>query len=86
MIHDLPKRIVELRAGHEQRMQQILEGVSENGSTAGEIAQVVYGFDRMSIRHLAEFLMTLSRILYLEAEGKLRGDEREGKVVFHLIE
>ncbi|WP_055743834.1 MBL fold metallo-hydrolase [Brevibacillus choshinensis] len=86
MIHDLPKRIVELRAGHEQRMQQILEGVSENGSTAGEIAQVVYGFDRMSIRHLAEFLMTLSRILYLESEGKLRGEEREGKVVFRLIE
>lgn len=84
MIHDLPARIAELRAGHEQRMQQILEGVAAGGSTAGEVAQVVYSLEKMSLRNMAEFLMTLSRILYLESKGRLRAEENEGKVLFHL--
>lgn len=85
LIYDLQTRIAELRAGHEQRMQQILEGISRHGSTAGEVSQAVYRFDNMSFRHLAEFLMTLTRMLYLESEGKLRAEQREGKIVFRLV-
>ncbi|QRG70147.1 MBL fold metallo-hydrolase [Brevibacillus choshinensis] len=85
MIQDLPARVAELRIGHEQRMQQILEGVAAGGSTAGEIAKVVYGLEKLSIRHMAEFLMTLSRILYLESEGRLRAEKVEGKVRFHVM-
>ncbi|MDR7317597.1 MBL fold metallo-hydrolase [Brevibacillus nitrificans] len=83
MIQDVPARIHELRVGHEQRMQQILDAITDSGNTAGELAQAVYGFEKMSMRHSAEFLMTLTRILYMESVGKVQGLEREGKIYYH---
>lgn len=86
MIRNVPARIHELRAGHEQRMQQILAAIPDAGSTAGELAQAVYGFEKMSMRHSAEFLMTLTRILYMESVGKVQARERAGVISYHKAE
>lgn len=82
VIHDVTARISQIREGHEQRMQQIVDAIGHEGSTAGQVCQSVYQLPRIGSRNLAEFLMTLTRLLYLEAAGKVSAVERSGKVIF----
>jgi glyoxylase-like metal-dependent hydrolase (beta-lactamase superfamily II) len=82
VIHDVTARISQIREGHEQRMQQIVDAIGQEGSTAGQVCQSVYQLPRIGSRNLAEFLMTLTRLLYLEAAGKVSSVERSGKVIF----
>lgn len=81
-IVDTNTRIFEIKSGHEQRMQQTLEAITAEGSTAGQIAQTVYGLSEMKFRHTAEFVTTLSRLIYLESLGKVRSEVRDGLVFF----
>ncbi len=82
VIHDLGQRARDIRNGHHFRMQQILGHLVHGPRTAGELCIDIYGSDRPVTQELLEFYTSLARLIYLQEEGFVETDERDGKVYF----
>ncbi|HZG83750.1 MBL fold metallo-hydrolase [Paenibacillus sp.] len=78
----LKMRAEEIRRNHEFRMEQLLDHLTCEGLTAGQMTRRVYGDDSGSGKRFMEFQVTLARLIHLERMGRVKGVEREGKVVF----
>lgn len=83
-IYQLNDRVNEIKARHDQRLQQVLGLVKSERKTANQVCQEIYGTVNI-ILQLSYFMATLTRLLYLEAEGKVEREEINGEVKFLAI-
>lgn len=81
LIYNLQARIKELGGKHEKRLQQVIQSVTRESKTAHQICLEVYGTVNI-ILNLSSFMATLTRLLYLESNGKVARQELDGVVKF----
>ncbi|MDY0404224.1 MBL fold metallo-hydrolase [Virgibacillus sp. 179-BFC.A HS] len=80
-IENLEERARQIHIRHHHRLEEVLEIIKNRPMSAYDVCQTVYG--TMHIRlQLSSFMATLTRLLYLEAEGKVERMEKNGVVVF----
>ena len=85
-IADLEVRVNQIRDGHEKRLKQILQALSDREETAGNLCKMVYGKASLKAHHLGMFIATLARLIYLEKEGQINSKSQDGKVVYAISE
>ena len=78
----LQQRITEIWQSHVERMEQMREWMGERSVTAGELSRLVYQNPDGKGNYLAQFQTTLARLLYLQSQGKVASQERDGQVLF----
>ncbi|MDF2680441.1 MAG: hypothetical protein K0R47_1631 [Brevibacillus sp.] len=81
-IADLPLRISELETRHWSRLNQIQQLLTDDGLTAGQVCDKVYGPTHSQSFAMLEFSTTLARLVYLESIGNVFSETVEGKVLF----
>ncbi|WP_079529465.1 MBL fold metallo-hydrolase [Halobacillus hunanensis] len=80
-INNLAERIDEVRNRHDQRLQEVLDRVQDQWTTAHDVCQAMYGTLHI-ILFLSPFMATLTRLIYLEGLGKVERKMIDGKVLF----
>lgn len=80
-IYHLQERANHIKERHDQRLSQVLEIIRTSEKTAYQVCVEVYGEMDESLA-VSSFMATLTRLLYLESEGKVKRTEREGKALF----
>ena len=84
LITNLSKRIGEIKSGHQNRMEQILESIKNEEKTAGQIYKEIYG--RLSIyKFFKPFMATITRLIYLESVGKVNCVVGNGQSYYHTV-
>jgi hypothetical protein len=67
--------------GHKHRLQQILQIVGTEEKTAWQVCQEIYG-PLPNTKFFAPFLATITRLIYLEKNGEVHSELRDGKLFF----
>ncbi|MFC2946991.1 MBL fold metallo-hydrolase [Virgibacillus sediminis] len=85
MIENFRERVRETKRKHDQRLDQVLSLVQDKPVTAGEVCRKIYGegsFPSMT----SMFMASLTRLIYLEEEGRLQRSEVDGVYHFRIAE
>ncbi|UOR13096.1 MBL fold metallo-hydrolase [Halobacillus amylolyticus] len=81
LIYNLTDRVNEVRERHDGRLQGVLDAVKNERKTANDICQEMYGTLHI-ILFLSPFMATLTRLIYLEALGKVEREVVDGQTMF----
>lgn len=81
LITNLTKRIEDIKEGHMHRMQQMLNSIKSEKKTANQLYQEIYG-DLNYYKFFAPFMMTITRIVYLESIGKVHREVKDDKLYY----
>ncbi|MFP7300371.1 MBL fold metallo-hydrolase [Neobacillus niacini] len=84
LIYNLNERIDEMITGHKHRLQQIVKFVGSEEKTSWQVCQEIYG-PLSDTKFFAPFLATITRLIYLEKNGDVHGELRDGKWLFRSI-
>jgi glyoxylase-like metal-dependent hydrolase (beta-lactamase superfamily II) len=77
-------RVLEIKEGHEKRLEQIYQLVKEEAKTALQITYDVYG--QLKKNFIASpFMASLTRLIYLEEQGKVRRYGQNGVYTFKAV-
>lgn len=80
-INNFKDRVLEIKDGHEKRLEQIYKIVKDEAKTALEVTLEVYGVVKQ--KYLASpFMASLTRLIYLEERGIVRRYEQNGVYTF----
>ncbi|MFD2209652.1 MBL fold metallo-hydrolase [Virgibacillus halophilus] len=82
-VYHLAERSAKLKESHYNRLQGVMDIVSREPKTAYEVCREMYGTIDI-ILQLSSFMATLTRLLYLEAEGKVARKVDNGVVRFEV--
>ncbi|MFD2924136.1 MBL fold metallo-hydrolase [Halobacillus naozhouensis] len=80
-IDHLAERVDEVRERHDQRLQEVLDGIHNQWKTAHDICQDMYGMLHI-VLWLSPFMATLTRLIYLEGLGRVERKTVDGEVLF----
>lgn len=80
-VYHLPERAEQLKRRHHKRLDSVIKLVTSEQKTAYQVCQEMYGTINIMLQ-LSSFMATLTRLLYLEAAGKVARKEENGVVVF----
>jgi glyoxylase-like metal-dependent hydrolase (beta-lactamase superfamily II) len=85
LIENVQKRMDQIRAGHEYRIGQILNMISNENKTAWQMTQEIYG---ESIRKspYSPLMATITRCIYLQSIGKVDTELQDEKIFYRLKE
>lgn len=84
-IYHLSERISQLKYRHDQRLEEVFGLIRNEGKTADQVCQEIYGNQNNSGLFVAQFMATLTRLIYLEAAGRAERDVLNGKIVFQSV-
>jgi len=84
-IENVNKRIEEIKAGHQYRIEQILASLKDEEKTAGQMSQEIYRKANTKLAY-GPIMSTIIRCIYLESIGKLRSECIDGKRVYRLAD
>jgi glyoxylase-like metal-dependent hydrolase (beta-lactamase superfamily II) len=84
LIYNLNDRIDDMVTGHKHRLQQILQFVGNEEKTSWQVCQEIYG-PLPNTKFFAPFLATITRLIYLEKNGEVHSELRDGKLFFRSI-
>lgn len=79
--YNLEDQVDDIRGKHLHRLEQLMALTSKDPKTAEEVCEAIYG----PVEAIGPFMAVLTRLLYLEAEGKLERKEMNGKVYFQAV-
>lgn len=79
LIYNFSERISRLKSRHNHRLQEVFESIKYESKTAYQLCQEVYGDKGLLI---APFMAILTRLIYLEAAGKIKREISDGVAVF----
>ncbi|MCH6267267.1 MBL fold metallo-hydrolase [Neobacillus citreus] len=82
-INDLGARIELMMSHYQKRWEQTFHAIDEDGSTAFQVSQRVYGKNLSPERAGAAFFQTITNLVYLESLGHIRMEEYNGKILFY---
>ncbi|WP_191269039.1 MBL fold metallo-hydrolase [Neobacillus kokaensis] len=82
-IPDLMARIELMMSHYQKRWNQTYDAINEQGSTAFEVSQQVYGRNLSQERAGSAFYQTITNLTYLESLGQVKIAEKEGKIYFY---
>ncbi|MFC3038665.1 MBL fold metallo-hydrolase [Virgibacillus xinjiangensis] len=85
VMENFQERVRQTRQKHDQRLEQVMSLVNEKPTTAAEVCRKIYG-ERPFPSMLSTFMASLTRLLYLEEQGRIRRVEVDGVSCFHPIE
>ncbi len=93
LMKDHRKRIRELQEHHQARLNEILAALRDGEKDAYEISPYItwdVAYDKWedfpSPQKWFAFGETLAHLIYLEGEGKVRRNTRNGRIIFSLVE
>lgn len=85
IIENLDKRIDELISSHNHRLEQVLNSVRNEAKTSYQVCNEIYG--ELSIhKFFAPLMATISRFAYLEENGKVKSEFKNGKIYYQLTQ
>ena len=76
------ERIQQIKAHHEQRLQEILKAIKEDPLTPYRISQIHFGQDLDDMNSYLALSEVLSHLIYLEYEGKVVKFEKDGLIYY----
>ncbi|WP_152654963.1 MBL fold metallo-hydrolase [Oceanobacillus sp. CFH 90083] len=79
----LDERITDILYRHEKRMEQLLELMETGEMTAFKLTTKAYG-PMKSIAFASQFMATLTRLIYLEEQSKIKVQVKKGKKYYGL--
>ena len=82
-ITNLSRRIEEMKMHYQKRWKQAYESILEQGSSAYQISQIIYGKELSLHRSISAFIQTITNLVYLESVGKVKMEEQSGRVYFY---
>ncbi|KMK76200.1 MBL fold metallo-hydrolase [Alkalihalobacillus pseudalcaliphilus] len=77
IFEDVQKRALEIKAGHERRLEEILTLLSDKDMTIAEIVMKQYKPTKPS-RFFGPFITTMARMKYLQEEGMVQLEVKAG--------
>ncbi|MFZ3579486.1 MBL fold metallo-hydrolase [Virgibacillus sp. DJP39] len=83
-IFHLSERVNQVKARHNQRLQEVYESIRYESKTANQICEEIYG-DSDNQFWLAQFLSIVTRLVYLEAEARIRRETSDGIIMFRSV-
>jgi len=83
-IYDLYHQANEIRKKHHHRLEQLIKLTAGEGKTAEQVCLDIYGSVKLSF-FLGPFMATITRLLYLEACGNVKREEKNGVFYFRSV-
>lgn len=80
-IYHFSARLNQLKSRHDHRLQEVFESIKNESKTANQICQDIYGSKDNHLM-VAQLMATLTRLIYLEAAGRIEREISNGKVTF----
>jgi glyoxylase-like metal-dependent hydrolase (beta-lactamase superfamily II) len=81
LITNMNDRIDNMITGHKHRLQQIVQILGNEEKTSWQVCQEIYG-PLSGTKFFAPFLATITRIIYLEKNGEVQSEPRDGKLFY----
>lgn len=83
MIEHLDERITDISNRHGKRMEQLIEIMENEEMTAFKLTSKAYG-PMKSLAFASQFMATLTRLIYLEKQSKIKVKTKKGKNYYGL--
>ncbi|WP_080874000.1 MBL fold metallo-hydrolase [Oceanobacillus timonensis] len=82
-IENLDERITDISRRHQKRLEQLLELMAEDEMTAFKLTTKAYG-PMKNTAFASQFMATLTRLIYLEEQSKVKVQTKKGKNYYGL--
>lgn len=82
LIDDLKTRIEKMRNHFDKRLKLTLSSIDEKGSSAYEVARIVYSDRFHSVSAMPAFVQIVTNLIYLESLGHVQMSKHKDKVIF----
>lgn len=82
LIDDLKARIERMRNHYDKRLKLTLSSIDEKGSSAYEVAKIVYSDRFNSISAMPAFVQIITNLIYLESLGHVQMSKQNDKVIY----
>lgn len=86
LIVNLPARIEAMKNHYKKRWNQILDVLQEEGKTAFQISQIIYGVDLPIERKMLVFLQTITNLIYLHSIDAVAMKNQNGIICYYSTE
>ncbi len=83
VIYNPHERILEIKKHHENRLHEIASIIKSNPLTPFKISQIHFGEDLSEINSFLGISEVISHLIYLEIQGKVKRQEKNGKILFY---
>jgi glyoxylase-like metal-dependent hydrolase (beta-lactamase superfamily II) len=83
IIYNPHERILEIKEHHKNRLTEISNLIKNNPMTAYRISQIHFGEDLDEMNSYMALSEVLGHLFYLEAENKVKTDEKNGKILYY---
>lgn len=84
VIHHFNERVDNTKHRHEHRLKQVLDLIASEGKSAEQVCRQIYGQINV-FSFISQFMATLTRLIYLEAAGKVKREMKNGIALFHSV-
>lgn len=82
-ITNLSRRIEDMKIHYQKRWKQAYESILEQGSSAYQVSQIIYGKELSLHRSMSAFIQTITNLVYLESIGNVKMEQHGGRVYFY---